>query len=137
MRKRFLLLIGVALVLNLIWEFSHYRLYVDLSGISPVPHLLLASFTDMIILTVIFSAISLKNKNLEWIQKPSRLDYVLIVVFGILVATFIELRALRIERWAYQELMPTIFGIGLSPLLQLFVTGIVSLWIARFLLRKS
>ena len=131
--QRFLLLMGIVFILNLIWEFSHSFLYINLTGISKFPLLLLASFTDMIIISIIFLIVSLKNKNLDWIKKPVKLDYILIIILGLLIAIFIELAALRIGKWAYTELMPTIFGIGLTPLVQLFITAIISIFSLSFL----
>jgi len=132
----FLKVIILSLVLNLIWEFSHYSLYIDLSGISPVPHLILASFTDMLIIFGILIVISIKNKNFRWIRKAGKFDYVFIIVLGLIVAIFIELWALGIDRWAYKEFMPTIFGIGLSPLIQLGLTGVISLFVVSYFLRQ-
>ena len=40
-------ILKIVLVLNLIWEFSHYQLYNDLSGIPSTLHLLIASVTDV------------------------------------------------------------------------------------------
>jgi hypothetical protein len=128
---KFVIVFFIAFILNAVWEFLHYRLYFDLSGISKYPHLLLATFTDAIIITIIFLIISLKNKNIKWINKPKKLDYLLIILFGLIVAIFIEIRALKIERWAYKEIMPTIFGVGLSPLMQLAVTGVLSLILVK------
>lgn len=117
----------IILILNLIWEFSHYILYIDLSGIAPIPHLILASFTDVLLILAIFTVISLKNKNLTWIKKPKKIDYLIILSLGVIISSIIELRVLNIGRWVYTELMPTIFNIGLSPLIQLFTTAILAL----------
>ena len=125
------LLIALAFLLNLLWELLHYQLYIDLSGISRYLHILLASFTDAIIILAIFIIVSLKNKNLNWLNKPSRLDYALIIILSLLIAIAIETWALNIGRWAYNNFMPTIFGIGLTPLIQLAVTSLVALWMVR------
>lgn len=121
----------VALTLNLIWEFSHYRLYVDLSGIPSTPHLLLATFTDALIITGIFGILSLKNHGMKWIKRPSTLDYTLLIGLSLLIATGIEAINLNLERWAYTSQMPTFFGIGLSPLLQLAITAYLTLRILK------
>ena len=120
-----------AFILNAIWELSHYQLYYDLSGIPKYPHLLLATFTDALIITIIFLIISIKNKNLSWIKKPKITDCVLSVIFSLAIAISIEVRALSIGRWAYKEAMPTILGIGLSPLAQLAVTSIITILILK------
>ena len=134
---KFLLIMPTAFLLNAIWELLHFRLYYDLSGIPKYPHLLLATITDAAIITGIFFMASLKNKNFSWIKKPKKLDYLLIIILGIAVAIFIEARALYIGRWAYKAAMPTIFTIGISPLLQLAITGILTLLIVNKISNKS
>ena len=61
----------IALILNIIWEFSHHFLYIDLSGIPKYPHLWLASFADTLIILIIFAIISLRRKNFNWIKSAS------------------------------------------------------------------
>ncbi len=134
---RFLLVVSLTFVLNVIWEFSHYGLYNDLSGIAANLHLIMASFTDMLIILFVFLAVSLKNRGFEWIKKPKLFDYVLIVILCLIVAIGIESWALSIGRWSYKDSMPTIFGIGLSPLVQLFVTGILALWVVKLFEKYS
>ncbi len=135
-QKRFLSVGLIALFLNIIWEFSHYPLYVDLSEISKYPHLIIASFTDMLIILSIFAIVSLKNRNFNWIKNPSKFDYLLVVFMGLSVAVFIEVINLNLGRWAYTELMPTIFGIGLSPLIQLFTTAILGLLLTKYIINS-
>lgn len=134
--KRVRLFLGVfvvAFVLNAIWELLHFGLYYDLSGIAKYPHLLLAIFVDAVIILVIFLIISLISKGVNWVKKPLVWNYLVVVLVGVGVAVFIEIRALMIGRWAYKAAMPTVFGIGLSPLLQLAATGILSLVVVRYL----
>lgn len=132
-----LLVIFIALFLNIIWEFLHYHLYNDLSGIPANLHLIEASFFDMLIIFLILLIISLKNRGIKWLNKPSFSDYLIIVILGLVIAGGIETLALGIGRWEYKEIMPTIFGLGVSPLIQIFVTGILALLIARFFLSIS
>lgn len=130
-QKQFLILTIIILILNLIWEFSHFRLYNDLTGIPSTTHLIFASFGDVLWIMIIFFVIFLINKNWNWIKKPKTLDYFLIVFFGLIIAVIIEAVNLNLGRWAYKELMPTILGVGLSPLIQLSITAILSLIIFR------
>lgn len=60
-------------------------------------------------------------------------------LLGLVIAVIIEYRAVYIyERWSYNPKMPTIFGIGVSPLLQLSITGLFSLWIVgRLIIHKK
>jgi len=136
-KKTFFILGLIAFILNIIWEFSHNFLYIDLSGISKYPHLIIASFTDMLIILGIFVIISLKNKNLNWIKNPPRFDYLLVVFLGLIIAIFIEMINLNLGRWEYTGAMPTIFGIGVSPMVQLALTGVISLLFISPLARQK
>ena len=120
-----------ALALNLIWEFSHYRLYVDLSAIQGSPHLLIASFFDALFILAIFGLISWRHHSSNWILKPSGPDYIATILGGFLIAIAIEIINLHLDRWSYTEAMPTFFGIGLSPLVQLALTGTLTLNIVK------
>lgn len=130
-KKKIIFFALIVLVLNLIWEFSHYNLYNDLSGIPPTLHLITASFSDVFWVFIIFFFIFLINKGVEWMENPTKKDYFLIVLFGLVTAILIETINLNLGRWAYKEIMPTILGIGLSPLVQLAITGGLSLLIFK------
>ncbi len=123
----------IILCLNLIWEFSHYGLYIDLTGIPSTNHIIIASFTDLLIISFILLINSVYNKNIKWLENPKNSDFVIIVLIGFLLATIIEVYSLSKGRWLYTEYMPTIFGIGLSPLIQLFTTSIISFILLKVL----
>ncbi|HLD98601.1 MAG TPA: hypothetical protein VI815_04710 [Candidatus Nanoarchaeia archaeon] len=134
MKKSKLIILAIIILgLNIVWEFSHYRLYIDLTGIPPTTHLIIASFADLFLVFLIFFIISIFNKSISWIENPHKLDYTIIILSGILIATIIEIYSLSNGRWAYTDLMPTIFGIGLSPLVQLFTTSIIGLWLFKLI----
>jgi hypothetical protein len=118
----------IILILNLIWEFSHYRLYFDLTGIPATPHLILASFVDVFLIFFIFLIISLRKKSNKWINNPKKRDYLFVILFSLILAFFWELINLQLGRWEYKEVMPLFFSVGLSPLLQLPIIGSLSLW---------
>ena len=126
--KPFLPLIFIVLILNLIWEFSHYRLYNDLTGILATPHLILASFVDVFLVFFIFLIISLRKKSNKWLNNTKEKDYFFVIIFGLILAFFWELINLQLGRWEYKEIMPLFFSVGLSPLLQLAITGSLGLW---------
>ena len=138
MKKSKLIVLAIFIfVLNIIWEFSHYRLYIDLTGIPSTINLIIASFTDLILISFIFLIISIFRRNIAWIENPNKADYFIIVVMGFLIAALIEIFSVSNNRWNYTELMPTIFGIGVSPLIQLFSTAIISSWLAGFFTRTE
>ena len=130
-KKTYFIVGLLALMLNLLWEFSHYPLYLDLSGIPKSSHLITASITDMLFILGIFAIISLKHQNLNWIKNPSKFDYLKVVFLGLAIALAIEIINLNLERWEYTAAMPTLFGIGISPLVQLALTGMITLMLIK------
>jgi hypothetical protein len=134
--KRLFPVILIAFILNLIWEFCHYRLYFDMTGIPQVPHIILASFVDVILISLIFIVVSFKNKKPNWIICPKEKDYFFVILSGLVIAFFWELINLQLGRWTYKFTMPLFFGVGLSPLLQLAITSVLSLCVYNCLTSK-
>ncbi len=120
-----------ALSLNLIWEFSHYSLYIDTSTIQGSQHLVIASVFDALFILGIFGVISWHNHSPNWIFKPSKMDYGAFLLMALTIAILIEIINLHLDRWSYTTAMPTLFGIGLSPLVQLAITGMLTLNIVK------
>jgi len=131
MKNKLILFLTIVLILNITWEFSHYQLYNDLSSITGTPHLIIASFTDVLWVFLIYSIVSISRKNFSWINNPKKRDYILFVILSLIVALLIEVINIKLGRWSYKESMPTIYGIGLSPLIQLATTGVISLLISK------
>ena len=48
------------------------------------------------------------------------------VIISLLFAFFNEKISLKMGRWKYSEKMPRIFGVGISPLFELVITGILT-----------
>jgi len=132
-KTKFILIILTALILNIIWEFSHYQLYIDLSNIAGPPHLIIASITDVVYIAGFYLIISIKNKSIKWINYPSKIDYTSLIILGLVTAITIEVINLNLGRWEYKSTMPTLLRIGLSPLIQLFTTAILSLQIIKII----
>jgi len=91
-----------------------------------------ASVVDALILIGIFIAGALLWKNFQWFKEMDLRKYIYIVCTALIVAVVIEIKGVYLfNNWAYSEIMPTIFGIGSSPLLQLAVTGLISFWLIQ------
>lgn len=55
------------------------------------------------------------------------------VTVGLIVAFVIEKTSLRSKRWKYANTMPIVFGVGVTPLLQLAVTGLLTFFYLFFI----
>ena len=120
----------IALILNLLWEFWHWRYYETCLRMLPVErHLLLStmSLKDAIWITFFY-----------WIA----VDVLFLRSYGIvivmlamgLIFSYVDERiSLYFKRWEYAVNMPRLLGVGVTPLLELAVTGGISAVLAVFL----
>ena len=122
---------GVAFALNFVWENLHSPLYLS-NTIGMNSHLLLmlyASLIDSFFIFLAFILVSIINKNVGWKLSVKKLVLFSSILF--FVSFIVEVKALITGRWVYSGSMPLIFGIGISPLIQLVITGTSSLTIAK------
>ena len=119
--KRIVTLFSIAFILNLVWENAHAFLYGAYQGGAITEFILLrATLADAVMIT----AISAPFLFFPLIKKYSWL----IVVIATSVAVCIEWYALATNRWAYNQYMPIIpgLGVGLTPTVQLALLGYLS-----------
>ncbi len=130
------LILILAFLSNFIWESLHavsfYEGYQGMEFLKYYFIMFYASFFDMIIIFLCFLFGGFIWDNFDWYKKINFIKILFIFTFLLSFATFIEVRAIFImDRWAYNSSMPTIFGIGVSPLLQLPVCFFFSLFVLR------
>jgi len=116
MFKKLILIFGMALGLNLLWEFAHHGLYLHYRG-EVITDLILirAAVVDGLMISGLWSISLVFKKYQPWV----------IVLGGLMLATGLEFWALATGRWAYGPLMPLVpwLGVGLTPFIQLALTG--------------
>jgi hypothetical protein len=97
----------------------------------------IASVLDAVSLLLIFICIAIISTGVDWWKNISwkNISFLDVSVFAILSvggAFAVEWYATKIVGWwSYNDLMPTILGIGLSPLVQILVTGMLTIAIMR------
>ena len=97
--------------------------------------LLYVSSVDSLIVIGLYIGIGAMWMNLFWIKIFMKRQLFVFAGIGALIATIIEILSLfYYHSWVYKKLMPTVFGIGLSPLVQLSITGLLAVWLTRELL---
>lgn len=133
----------MAFVSNFIWESWHasYLYAAHTFNLSFWPLMAYAASIDMLLLLGIFCGGALVWKE-RWFARDNRKDIALqhfyIMIVGVIVAALVEYKAVYVfHQWIYSNMMPTIFGLGLSPLVQLALTGLLSVSIARQAIRIS
>ena len=144
--KRYLLELGITLVfafafafiLNFLWE-SFHAVYLyerhDIEASLYIPMIVYVSIVDGLLIDMLYLATGIVWRKMLWIKKFNHLQLFFFSAGGILTAGIVEYHAVYLtHRWSYKIDMPTIFGLGFSPLVQLGLTGLLSLWLAKQIL---
>lgn len=119
----------IALLLNIVWEYSHHSLYTSTTGMPEYLNLTIAALIDMLLIFGIIGLISLVNRSWQWLNDPKKFDYLLIILVGLLAGVIVELVGFGLGLWHYTGNMPLILGFGLTPLFQLSITGSLAVFI--------
>jgi hypothetical protein len=124
------ILFVVSFVLHAVWEYAHLPLYTGYDGLfGGYPVWLVATLGDVLY--------TLGAVLVLWLIKLDK-NYAALTVAGFCVAVFVEYKAMLLHRWAYAAAMPTVLGLGLSPLLQMTLLLPLSVYISsRFIKRKT
>ena len=126
---------------NFVWESFHAVFLYNghnFDSLNYVPMISYVSSIDALLVLGIYGLVALLWRNPLWLKHMGQKQAFVVLGAGLFVGAFIEYRAVfLLERWSYNALMPTIFGIGLSPLVQLSATGIVAMWLTQRLLYKK
>ncbi len=131
----------IAFSLNFIWESYHSILFYTCCTEMPSPeHLRLMSYVstiDALLILLGYFIISLKS-GFSWPNNRNKNNYITFSVIVFIFALWIEYRGVYIlKKCSYNELMPILFGFGLSPLIQLITTGLLTFFISKRLLASS
>ncbi|MDQ4131172.1 MAG: hypothetical protein M3133_09340 [Actinomycetota bacterium] len=118
--RKWMALAAVAFGVNLLWELAQSPLYAGAADL-PMRVYLRAGAVDALLVTGAAAVATLLGRR-------SRVAFWMVFVGTLLAsAVFIEVRAVTGGRWSYSALMPTIGVVGISPLVQLPLTGALSM----------
>lgn len=124
-----LVLAAVALGLNAAWEVAQRPLY---NSPGSVAHCLRAAVTDAgWTIAAGAGAASVARRWRRQAFVPS------LIVLLALIAIGIEAVALSTGRWSYVGAMPTLAGLGLAPLVQLPLLGVLAALAAAWTARRT
>lgn len=117
----------VGCVLNLVWEVAHCQLYETCRRQSwgkNAPLLIIMALKDggFIVFFYLVSAAVVQSFDVTRHARALLLFVALSLGFAFLDETV----SLRMRRWEYTAAMPRIFGVGVTPLLEVALTGLVT-----------
>ncbi len=117
----------ISFLINLLWEVTHSQLYTTCLK-APlkkfIPLIIGASLKDGFWISLFFliSVIIFGNVNIL----SNQFQLLFFILLALISSFLCEKISLKMKRWEYSKQMPTIFGVGISPLLELAVTGILT-----------
>ncbi len=118
-----------AFCLNMAWEISPVRRYkrrAEADGPGVAWALFHCTLGDVLIALGAFLVTAIVLGRIDWPVSRPTAGSILVVVSTMAYTAWSEwYNIYRAGNWRYTELMPTIFGIGLSPLLQWLILPIV------------
>ena len=130
----------LTLAVHYMWEMGQARFFDNMAGMPLSRHAaicFLASLGDVAIAASAYGVTGLLFRRPVWALRPRWLGpAALWVAIGLGVTALVERWAIASGRWAYGESMPTIFGVGLAPLLQWTFVPVVTLVIFRAWARR-
>lgn len=140
MIRRALALVLSAYALHFAWEMAHAKWFATMSELpfwTATAWCARAALWDVAISAAAYLAAALAARNARWLRRPSSLPIAVYLPLGLVVTVAIERSALATGRWRYTPDMPTIAGIGLSPLLQWIVVPLLILAAARVFVTRA
>ena len=135
---RALAVILSAYALHFAWEMAHGSLFAPMDGMpfwQATAWCARAAGWDVAISAAAYVAATLAARRVHWIQQRTWWPYAIYFAVGLAVTIAMERWAISAGRWQYREAMPTIAGIGFTPLLQWILIPAVILLIARSAMR--
>ena len=130
-----LIIFLIAFLINIIWEFCHCNLYSTCVNWPTKKRILLLFFASLkdALFIVIFYLISIfpfGNENILAIP----LSFSYFIILSLLFSFVDEKISIKYKRWEYFSKMPKVFGVGVTPLLELAITGTIT-FIIVFLIK--
>lgn len=122
----------LAFLLNFLWESIHavlfYKGHANMESSYFVRMILYASAVDAILILLFLLLGCIFWQDINWLKDYSQGKILFTLALSLATASLIEIKALYLGQWSYNKFMPTILGIGASPLIQLATTGFISMY---------
>jgi len=128
-----------AYALHFGWEMGHATLFAPMDRLpfwTGTAWCARAAGWDVMISATAYFAAALAARQLLWVRGGAWLPCAIYLGVGLGVTIAIEKWAITVGRWRYQEAMPTIAGIGLSPVVQWLVVPLAIAGVSRAVTRR-
>jgi len=125
---------GFAVLLHFPWEMLQAPFYQDLAAAEHWNSVLecgRATLGDAVIALTAYGSTAALHRDPLWLARPALGASATYLGAGLLLTMILEaVNVYVLHRWSYSPQMPTVLGIGLTPLLQWLVLPPLNLWLA-------
>jgi hypothetical protein len=134
---------AVGTLFNLAYELLHSPLYshfhmAEYTQAELVEMLFISALADgFIVWLLVLGATILRCGHWDDVGSWAAWQVAAVLVMALLIQFTGERVALANDEWAYVAPMPVVFGVGLTPLVQMALLFFPTVWLARRLMRRS
>ena len=129
------LAVSITFVTHFLWEVSQAPFFSNAAGMGFTRHALVclaASLGDVLITAAAYGFAALLFRRPTWALRPGWQGPAGVwLATGVVMTVLIERGAVAFGWWEYEAAMPTVFGIGMLPVLQWVIVPAVSLATVR------
>jgi hypothetical protein len=122
------------LLLHFPWEILQAPFYQDLAGAEHWKSVLecgRATLGDAVIALTAYGSTAALHRDRLWLARPAFGASATYLAVGLLLTVIVEaVNVYVLRRWSYTPYMPTVLGLGLTPLLQWLVLPPLNVWLA-------
>ena len=127
----------VAFALHFAWEMGHAKWFATMNNLpfwTATAWCARATLSDVTIAAVSYLAAAVMARHASWPRTPRISLVAIYFVVGLTITIAVERWALGVGRWRYEAAMPTVGGIGITPLLQWIIVPAIMLAAARLVM---
>jgi hypothetical protein len=126
---------GLAFLLNFVWEAYHaeylYR-HHDVTASHYVPMMTYVAALDALLVLALYTGAAVVFREALWLRRLTTGRVLTFAALAVALAAGIDVKGVYLlDQWSYRPAMPTVFGLGLSPLVQLATTGLGAVTVTR------
>lgn len=128
------------MILHFLWEMAQGGLFVGMQDqpfAQAAVRCLKAALGDIVITAIAYALAALTVRRIHWPLMRRFTASGVFLLTGLVITIAFEQFALATARWAYVPEMPTLFGVGISPIMQWVVIPLIELPLFRTIWRSA
>jgi hypothetical protein len=139
---KFFFLITVTFInflFHLIWEYLQCSpLFIHLKTPPNSVSMIFATLGDIAIFWSAYLGVAILKKTFFWPwTTPAFINWIILIIFSMILAELIEYRAVQLQLWSYSLVNPTLNGVSVIPIFQMAIVNTFTILITKKLIETS